>query len=95
VKTVNTEDQHLQLNQLTSVMVMIRDISEQALAMGYLTLEAENQLRRILTTTKYDLEDLNAFMTLQLATMSGVVKQESRESREYPDLSETASETSS
>lgn len=95
MKTVNTEDLDLQLIQLTSVMVMIRDLSQQALVMGYLTLEAENQLRRMLTTTKYDLEDLNAFMTLQLATMSGLVKQESRESREYPDLSDTASETSS
>jgi hypothetical protein len=93
VKTVNTED--LQLIQLTSVTVMIRDLSQQALAMGYLTLEAENQLRRMLTTTKYDLEDLNAFMTLQLATMSGLVKQESRELRECRDFSETASETSS
>jgi hypothetical protein len=39
VKTVNTED--LQLIQFTSVTVMIRDLSQQALAMGYLTLEAE------------------------------------------------------
>lgn len=76
-------------------MVLIRDLSQQALAKGYLTLEAENQLRRMLTTTKYDLEDLNAFMTLQLATMSGLVKQESREFKEYPDFSETTSESSS
>jgi hypothetical protein len=78
----------------TSVMVLIRDLSQQALAIGYLTIEAENQLRRMLTTTKYDLEDLNAFMTLQLAAMSGLVKQESRELREGRNFSETASETS-
>ena len=56
-------------------MVLIRDLAQQALALGYLTIEAENQLRRMLTTTKYDLEDLNAFMALQLAAMSGLVKQ--------------------
>jgi hypothetical protein len=76
-------------------MVLIRDLSQQAMTIGYLTIEAENQLRRMLTTTKYDLEDLNAFMTLQLAAMSGLVKQESRELREYESFSETASETSS
>jgi hypothetical protein len=75
----------------TSVMLLIRDLSQQALAIGYLTIEAENQLRRMLTTTKYDLEDLNAFMTLQLAAMSGLVKQESRELREGRIFSETAS----
>jgi hypothetical protein len=76
-------------------MVLIRDLSQQAMTIGYLTIEAENQLRRMLTTTKYDLEDLNAFMTLQLAAMSGLVKQESRELREYENFSETVSETSS
>lgn len=75
-------------------MVLIRDLSQQALAIGYLTIESENQLRRMLTTTKYDLEDLNAFMTLQLAAMSGLVKQESRELREGRSFSKTASETS-
>ena len=64
-------------------MVLIRDLAQQALSIGYLTLEAENQLRRMLTTTKYELEDLNAFMTLQLAAMSGGVKQESREIKQF------------
>ncbi|BAZ52459.1 hypothetical protein NIES4103_51200 [Nostoc sp. NIES-4103] len=59
-------------------MTRIRDVVQQALASGYLTLEAENQLRRLLTT-RYDLEDFNAFMTLQEAAMNGKVKQESRE----------------
>ena len=48
----------------------------------------------MLTTTKYDLEDLNAFMNLQLAAMSGLVKQESRELKEFEIFGETAAETS-
>lgn len=59
-------------------MVLIRDIVKKALKTGYLTTEAEEQLRQMLTT-RYDLEDLNAFMTLQEAAMTGQVKQESRE----------------
>lgn len=63
-------------------MVLIRDIAQQAMTTGYLTVESENLLRRMLTTTTYELEDLNAFMSLQLAVMSGGVKQESRELKE-------------
>ncbi|AHJ31586.1 hypothetical protein PN465_12220 [Nodularia spumigena CS-584] len=59
-------------------MNRIRDVVQQALATSYLTVEAENQLRHLLTT-QYDLEDLNAFMALQEAAMNGKVKQESRE----------------
>ncbi len=59
-------------------MTRIRDVVQQALTTGYLTVEAENQLRHLLTT-RYDLEDLNAFMTLQEAAMNGKVRQESRE----------------
>lgn len=58
-------------------MIRIRDIVQQALAMGYLSVEAEDQLRDLLSA-KYDLEDLNAFMTLQHASMSGRIKQQSR-----------------
>ncbi|MCU0543735.1 MAG: hypothetical protein MUE44_16395 [Oscillatoriaceae cyanobacterium Prado104] len=76
-------------------MLLIRDLAQQAMTLGYLTLESENQLRRMLMTTKYDLEDLNAFMTLQLAAMSGLVKQESRELRKREGLSGVISETSS
>jgi hypothetical protein len=61
-----------------STMNRIRDVVQQALATSYLTVEAENQLRHLLTT-QYDLEDLNAFMALQEAAMNGKVKQESRE----------------
>ncbi|MBD2353420.1 hypothetical protein H6G41_02075 [Tolypothrix sp. FACHB-123] len=59
-------------------MTRIRDVVKKALASGYLTVEAENQLRQLLTT-RYDLEDFNAFMSLQEAAMNGNVRQESRE----------------
>jgi hypothetical protein len=61
-------------------MIRICEIVQQALASGYLTVEAENQLRLLLQTTKYSLEDLNAFMMLQKAAMAGLVRQESRQS---------------
>lgn len=60
-------------------MIVIREVVQQALTTGYLSVEAENQMRQMFATAKYDLEDLNAFMSLQLATMAGRVKQESLE----------------
>ena len=65
-------------------MARIRDVVQKALKTGYLTIEAESQLRQMLTT-RYDLEDFNAFMTLQQAAMTGQVKQESRE-LSYPTV---------
>ncbi|MBD1835119.1 hypothetical protein H6F61_21095 [Cyanobacteria bacterium FACHB-472] len=59
-------------------MMRISDVVQQAMASGYLSVRAENQLRRLLKS-KYDLEDLKAFFKLQRATMEGLVKQESRE----------------
>ncbi|WP_319419937.1 hypothetical protein [Pleurocapsa sp. FMAR1] len=59
-------------------MGMISKIAEQALNTGYLTVEAEENLKLMLRN-KYELEDLEAFIDLQQATMLGVVKQESRE----------------
>lgn len=59
-------------------MALIREVVQQAITTGYLTVAAENQLRQLLTT-KYDREDLKAFMTLQQAVIDGRVKQESRE----------------
>ena len=56
----------------------ICEIVQQALATGYLTVEAENQLRQLLST-KYDWEDFEAFIRLQQEAMEGRVKQESRE----------------
>lgn len=63
-------------------MALIRDVVQNALITGYLTIEAEEQLRRLMTR-KYDLEDFNAFMTLQEAARTGKVKQESREQLRY------------
>ena len=59
-------------------MKLIREVAKQALKTGYLTLEAEENLRRMLKS-KYDLEDFEAFIDLQQAAMLGMVKQESRE----------------
>ncbi len=61
-------------------MTRIRDVVQKALTTGYLTVEAENQLR-LLLKTRYDIEDFKAFMSLQEAAMMGQVKQESRKER--------------
>lgn len=60
-------------------MVLIREIAQEALLTGYLTIEAEEKLRQLLQKTKYGGEDLCAFMRLQQAAINGQVKQESRE----------------
>lgn len=59
-------------------MNLIREVVQDAMQTGYLTLEAENKLRRMLRQ-KYESEDLDAFLALQQATMLGEVRQESRE----------------
>jgi hypothetical protein len=66
-------------------MILIREIVQQALAHSYLTVEAEEQLRQLLRT-KYEKEDLNAFMNLQYAAMEGRVRQESRTLRKQVTL---------
>ena len=60
------------------MMKLIREVVKQALNTGYLTLEAENNLRNMLRH-KYEMEDFEAFIELQQAAMIGEVKQESRE----------------
>jgi len=62
-------------------IMLIREIVRQALTTRYLTREAEDQLRQLLRS-KYDSQDLQAFMTLQNAVMEGQVQQESRP---FPD----------
>jgi hypothetical protein len=57
----------------------IREIIKQVIKTGYLSLDVEKELQLIFTTQEYDLYDLNAFMSLQLATLAGKVKQQSRE----------------
>ncbi len=56
----------------------IRELVQQALQTGMLSLEAEQQLRQQLQRTRYDLEDVRAFVTLQAAAMAGTVQQQSR-----------------
>lgn len=62
----------------SQLMVSIRELVQEAIASGYLSLEAENQLRQRLAT-KYDFEDFQAVLKLQDAAMAGKVRQESRE----------------
>lgn len=59
-------------------MNRIREIVQQALTTGYLTVEAEDHLRQLLSK-KYEWEDFRAFIKLQHEAMEGRVKQESRE----------------
>ncbi len=60
--------------------MLIREVVKQAIAAGYLSLEAENEIQQIFSSEQCELEDLNAFMSLQLAAMAGRVKQQSLES---------------
>jgi|GEM_PF-1345770 len=57
----------------------IRAIVRESLRAGYLTLDAEKELRRLLQKTKYSRDDLQAFMLLQQAAMDGQIVQESRQ----------------
>ena len=59
-------------------VTLIREVVKQAINTGYLSLEAEQELRTMLKN-KYELEDFEAFIELQQAAMLGTVKQESRE----------------
>ena len=58
---------------------MIREVVQQALTTGRLTADAEKLISQLLLTASYSLEDLNAYMSLQLAAMAGSVKRESLE----------------
>lgn len=59
-------------------MMLIREVVQQVITTGYLTVTAEEQLRKLLQT-KYDVEDFDAFMSLQEAASLGRIRQESRE----------------
>lgn len=61
----------------------IREVIQQVLSSGYLSLEMENQLQHLFETTDYDLQDLNAFMSLQLAAMAGRIR---KQSPDVPDM---------
>lgn len=64
-------------------MFSIREIVSHALSAGYLTIDAENRLRKLLQSC-CEPEDLTSFIALQLAAMDGIVKQESRERAHFP-----------
>jgi hypothetical protein len=57
--------------------MQIREVVQQAISTGFLSIEAEDQLRHMLAR-KYEREDFQAFMQLQHAAMVGSVRQESR-----------------
>lgn len=59
-------------------MSTISEIVQKVLRNGYLSIEAEEQLRRLFTVG-YNLEDIEALSCLQKAATSGRVKQESRD----------------
>ncbi|MEB3279300.1 MAG: hypothetical protein VKK42_10320 [Lyngbya sp.] len=60
-------------------MTCIHEVVNQALATGFLSIEAEDRLRQLLQTTHYGVDEMNAFVNLQLAAMAGQIRQESRE----------------
>ncbi|WP_413166228.1 hypothetical protein ACL6C3_06145 [Capilliphycus salinus ALCB114379] len=60
-------------------MTCIHEVVNHALATGYLSIEAEDRLRQLLQTTHYGVDEMNAFVNLQLAAMAGQIRQESRE----------------
>ncbi|MGB3532752.1 MAG: hypothetical protein WBA13_04450 [Microcoleaceae cyanobacterium] len=60
-------------------MGCISEIVHHALTSGHLSIEAENKLRQMLQTTHYSLEDMKAFVDLQIAALEGGIYQESRE----------------
>jgi hypothetical protein len=75
-------DGYLVLHESSSgrnTTMSIREIIQQVIKTGYLSVEVEKELQLVFTTQEYDLYDLNAFMSLQLATLAGKVKQQSRE----------------
>jgi hypothetical protein len=57
-------------------MILIKQIVQQALNTGYLSVTDQNQIR-VLLRTNYDSEDLDAFIILQRAVVTGEVKRES------------------
>ncbi|NES19036.1 MAG: hypothetical protein F6K41_08920 [Symploca sp. SIO3E6] len=59
-------------------MGRISAVVQQAITTGYLTVDAEQKLRQLLSTS-YDYEDFQSFINLQQYAMEGMVKQQSRE----------------
>lgn len=63
-------------------MLTICEIVVQVLKSGYLTIEAEQQLRQLFEA-RYDLADIEALTQLQQAARYGLIKQQSRELLDY------------
>jgi hypothetical protein len=59
-------------------MTVVREIVLKALKTGYLTIEAEEELRQQFSK-QHSLADIDALARLQRATINGFVKQESRQ----------------
>ncbi|WP_392535750.1 hypothetical protein [Nostoc sp. C117] len=64
-------------------MALIKEIVQEALANGYLSIVAEDQMRSLMQSN-YDSEDLDAWIILQRSVMAGDVKQESRRKKVSP-----------
>ncbi len=58
-------------------MILIKEIVQQALTSGYLSIADQNQMQ-LLLQSNYDSDDLDAFIILQRAVVAGDVKRESR-----------------
>jgi hypothetical protein len=72
-------------------MALIKEIVQEALNTGYLSVVAEDQIR-MLIQTNYDSDDLDAWIILQRSIVAGDVKQESR--RKKASLSSKSKEAS-
>lgn len=59
-------------------MYYLQEVVKHAIETGYLSMEAEESLRRLLGKQCSE-EDLEAFIALQDAAMTGKVRQQSRE----------------
>ena len=64
-------------------MASIRDIVQEAITTGYLSLAAVKQLHQMLEK-EYEDEDLDALMTLHQAAVDGKVRQELNENKSVP-----------
>jgi propanediol dehydratase large subunit len=64
-------------------MALIKEIVQEALASGYLSIVAEDQMRSLMRSN-YDSEDLDAWIILQRSVVAGDIKQESRRKKVSP-----------
>lgn len=73
---------HCSLSPLAEVMALIKEIAQQALNIGYLSIDTQKQIQMLLQTN-YDSEDVDALIILQRAIASGKVQRESRRHKAY------------